>query len=57
MILLGKTTVRLIRAYGPALQATGEKAYGYDVFTKRVPEPVVEDRYDGELNRNIYFIT
>ena len=31
------------RAYGPALQATGEKAYGYDVFTKRVPEPVVED--------------
>ena len=43
------------RAYGPALQATGERAYGYDVFTKRVPEPVVEDRYDGELNRNISY--
>lgn len=33
------------RAYGPALQAKGERAYGYDVFTKSVPEPVVEHRY------------
>lgn len=33
------------RAYGPALQKTGEKAYGYDVFTKSVSELVVEDRY------------
>lgn len=38
------------RAYGPALQKTGEKAYGYDVFTKSVEEPVVEDRYALELD-------
>ena len=33
------------RAYGPALQASGEKAYGYDVWVKRVEEPVVDVRY------------
>ena len=33
------------RAYGPALQKSGEKAYGYDVFTKSV-----EDRYAMELD-------
>lgn len=38
------------RAYGPALQATGEKAYGYDVWVKSVEEPVVEERYAMELN-------
>lgn len=38
------------RAYGPALQKTGEKAYGYDVFTKSVEELVVEDRYAMELD-------
>lgn len=38
------------RAYGPALQATGEKAFGYDVWVKRVEEPVVEARYAMELN-------
>lgn len=38
------------RAYGPALQRTGEKAYGYDVFTKSVEELVVEDRYKMELD-------
>lgn len=38
------------RAYGPALQAAGERAYGYDVFTKSVPEPVVEERYRMELD-------
>lgn len=38
------------RAYGPALQQKGEKAYGYDVFTKSVNEPVVEERYRRELN-------
>lgn len=43
------------RAYGPALQQRGERAYGYDVWTKRVPEMVVEDRYDGELNRKISY--
>ena len=38
------------RAYGPALQASGEKAYGYDVWVKRVEEPVVDVRYAQELN-------
>ncbi len=38
------------RAYGPALQKTGEKAYGYDIFTKRVEELVIEDRYRMELD-------
>lgn len=38
------------RAYGPALQATGEQAFGYDVWAKRCEQPVVEKRYDMELN-------
>lgn len=39
------------RAYGPALQARGERAFGYDVFTKyNTAEPVVEARYAEELN-------
>lgn len=38
------------RAYGPALQKRGEKAYGYDVFTKSVPYPVVEKRYAGQTS-------
>lgn len=38
------------RTYGPALQATGERAFGYDVWTKRVSHPVVEARYAKELN-------
>lgn len=39
------------RAYGPALQATGERAFGYDVWTKyNTTEPVVEARYAMELD-------
>ena len=39
------------RAYGPALQANGERAFGYDVWTKyNTTEPVVEERYALELN-------
>ena len=38
------------RAYGPALQNKGERAFGYDVWVKRVPELVVEQRYANELN-------
>lgn len=34
------------RAFGPALQADGEKAYGYDIFTKSVTYPVMHDRFD-----------
>lgn len=41
------------RAYGPALQARGERAYGYDVFTKSVEEPVVEARYKMELDPEV----
>lgn len=33
------------RAYGPALQRTGEKAYGIDVWLKSTPYPDVEKRY------------
>lgn len=38
------------RTYGPALQATGEKAYGCDIWVKSVAEPVVDMRYTTELN-------
>ena len=38
------------RMYGPALQAPGERAFGYDVWVKSVKEPVVEARYASELN-------
>lgn len=38
------------RTYGPALQATGERAFGYDLWVKNVPDMVVEARYANELN-------
>ncbi|MDE5628385.1 MAG: DUF4861 domain-containing protein [Muribaculaceae bacterium] len=34
------------RAYGPALQQSGERAFGYDVWTKSVAVPVVAKRYE-----------
>lgn len=37
------------RTYGPALQASGERAFGYDIWLKSVPEPVVDARYKKEL--------
>ncbi len=37
------------RLYGPALQRTGERAYGYDVWVKSTPEPVVERRYHSDI--------
>lgn len=39
------------RTYGPALQASGEKAYGYDIWVKCVSKPVVDLRYKTELNK------
>lgn len=33
------------RAYGPALERSGEKAYGFDVWTKNTPDLVVDERY------------
>ncbi len=41
------------RAYGPALQARGERAFGYDVWVKRVPELVVEQRYAKHLDADM----
>lgn len=38
------------RTYGPALQASGEKAYGCDIWVKCVSEPVVDLRYKTELD-------
>jgi hypothetical protein len=44
------------RAYGPALQASGERAFGYDVWTKyNTTQPVVEARYADELERGISY--
>ncbi len=37
------------RAYGPALEATGEISSGYDVWVKRTNEMVVDLRYDLEF--------
>lgn len=37
------------RTYGPALQKKGEKAFGYDIFTKSVDYPVMTDRFDKAL--------
>lgn len=35
----------IFRMYGPALQQSGEKAYGIDVWVKNTPELVVDQRY------------
>ncbi|MDR1004378.1 MAG: DUF4861 domain-containing protein, partial [Prevotellaceae bacterium] len=44
------------RTYGPALQASGERAFGYDVWTKyNTTDPVVEARYADELQRGISY--
>lgn len=43
------------RAYGPALQKRGERAFGYDAFAKRVAYPVIYKWYDGELRRGISY--
>ncbi len=39
------------RAYGPTLQAKGERGYGYDLFLKRgTTEPVLEELYEKEVD-------
>ncbi len=35
----------IYRVYGPALQKTGERSFGTDVWVKNTPELVVEERY------------
>ena len=37
------------RIYGPAFKKAGHKGYGYDVFTKSTPLPVMTDRFDKAL--------
>lgn len=42
------------RAYGPALQARGERGFGYDIFTKyNTAEPVLEGMYEKELSKEL----
>ena len=43
------------RCYGPALQASGEKAFGYDIWVKNTPSMVVEERYANELYHSISY--
>ena len=41
------------RCYGPALQRSGERAWGYDVWNKRTSRLIVEKRYANELDPDI----
>ena len=41
------------RVYGPALQRTGEKAFGVDVWVKNTPDLEVEKRYTTELSNHL----
>lgn len=43
------------RAYGPALEKSGERAFGYDIWTKSVAHPVVARRYDDAFNKGKSF--
>lgn len=40
------------RIYGPALQRSGEKAYGIDVWVKNTPDLEVDKRYKTELSNH-----
>ena len=42
------------RAYGPALQARGERGFGYDIFTKCVTYPVLEKFYANECDHDAW---
>lgn len=41
------------RVYGPALQRTGERSFGTDIWVKNTPDTVVYDRYINDMNGNI----
>lgn len=43
------------RAYGPALQQSGERAFGYDIWTKCVPVPVLEKRFRLDIEEGVSF--
>ena len=39
----------IYRVYGPALQRSGERSFGIDVWVKNTPELVVEERYRNHM--------
>lgn len=41
------------RVYGPALQKTGERSFGPDIWVKNTPDTVVYERYVKDMNGNI----
>jgi len=41
------------RCYGPALQKSGERAWGYDIWNKRTDHLVVNARYANELDAEV----
>ena len=41
------------RVYGPALQRTGERSFGTDIWVKNTPDTVVYERYVKDMNGNI----
>ena len=41
------------RVYGPALQRSGERSFGTDIWVKNTPDNVVYDRYIKDMNGNI----
>ena len=41
------------RIYGPALQKTGERSFGIDVWVKNTPELVIEERYVKDHDGNM----
>lgn len=43
------------RAYGPAQQRSGAKTYGYDIWSKSVEYPVLEQRFYDDRVRHISF--
>lgn len=43
------------RAYGPALEATGEISNGYDIWVKRSEDTVINKRYRMELEQGISY--
>ena len=51
--LAWETDLGIYRMYGPALQKTGERSFGTDVWVKNTPELVVEDRYQMDYHGNI----
>ena len=40
------------RVYGPALQNTGERSFGTDIWVKNTPDTVVYERYIKDMNGN-----